>query len=306
MSRPLPGLPDHGRLVTTLVAGPGVGYTVDVPCTSPSASLQVYRIVAGAAHPLGITADALLGGPRQAWAVTYRPGAVLTEVLTPLNGGRAVAIKSNTTPVAATAAGLVAVVYHPPAGRRVTVELVDPTTGAVLRRLAEGAPLGAAGHVLLVSLPDCGAPLTPSTCTLESIDLTTGRPTATFELPAGRVPVSDAVFSPDGTQAAFQLARATVDPRLTTELGLPPSDVAVLHLQTGSLDLVPGLELPPETQTGLAFDGSWLLATVSEGNRGELLAWRQGMPGPALVTSLPGPLVGAPPLLPAPSSSRNG
>ena len=41
-----------------------------------------------------------------------------------------------------------------------------------------------------------------------------------------------------------------------------------------------------------------LLASVSEGNHGELLAWRQGMPGPALVTSLPGPLVEAPPLLP--------
>jgi hypothetical protein len=36
---------------------------------------------------------------------------------------------------------------------------------------------------------------------------------------------------------------------------------------------------------------------VSEGQRGELLAWRQGMPGPALVTTLPGPLATAPPLL---------
>ena len=116
------------------------------------------------------------------------------------------------------------------------------------------------------------------------------------------------MFSPDSTQAAFQLARARLDSRLTTELGLPPSDVAVLHLNVGSLDLVPGLKLPPETQAGLAFDatGHWLLATVSEGNRGELLAWRQGMPGPALVTSLPGPLADPPPLLPAPSSPRNG
>jgi hypothetical protein len=308
VSRPLPGLPGHGRLVTTLVAGPGAGYAFDVPCSSSSASARVYRVVAGGAHPLGITAEALLGGPRQAWAVTYLPGAVLTQVLTPLNGGRAVTLKSNITLVAGAAAGLVAVVYHPPAGRRVTVELVDPNTGAVLRRLGEGAALGAVGHVALVSLPDCGAPLAASTCTLESIDLTTGRPTAAFELPAGRVPVSDAVFSPDGTEAAFQLARARLDPRFTTELGLPPSDVAVLHLQTGSLDLVPGLKLPPETQTGLAFDatGYWLLATVSEGSRGELLAWRPGMPGPALVTSLPGPLAGPPPLLPAPSSSRNG
>jgi hypothetical protein len=71
---------------------------------------------------------------------------------------------------------------------------------------------------------------------------------------------------------------------------------------------VPGLELPPLTWAGLAFDatGRWVLATVSQGDRGELLAWRPGMPGPAQVTSLPGPLVEAPPLLPAPSWWRTG
>ena len=42
------------------------------------------------------------------------------------------------------------------------------------------------------------------------------------------------------------------------------------------------------------------------GDHGELLAWRHGMAGPALITSLPGPLMAAPPLLLAPSSERNG
>jgi hypothetical protein len=123
-------------------------------------------------------------------------------------------------------------------------------------------------------------------------------------LPAGRVPVSDAVFSPGGTAAAFQLARARRDPRFTA--GRPLADVVVLHLHTGRLDIVPGLELPPGTGAGLAFDatGSWLLATVSEGDHGELLAWRQGMPGPALVTRLPGPLMAPPPLLLAPGGRR--
>jgi len=81
-----------------------------------------------------------------------------------------------------------------------------------------------------------------------------------------------------------------------------------MHLRTGRLDIVPGLELPPITWAGLAFNatGSWLLATVSEGNRGLLLAWRPGMPGPALLTSLPGPIAGPPSLLPAPSWWRAG
>jgi hypothetical protein len=312
VSGPLPGLPGHGWQVTSVVAGPGAAYAFDVPCFSFSASVRVYRIAAGAAHRNGITAGALPGGPHRAWAVTYRPRAVLTRVLSPRTGGRPVTVKSNTVPVADTAAGLVVVAYRPPAGRRPTVELLDPGTGAVLRHLGGGSPLGAAGHVLLVSLHGCAAQPAHGTCTLESVDLTTGRPITTAELPAGRIPVSgdlaSPVFSPDGTLAAFQLTRARPDPRFAAAAAGPPSDVAVLHLRTGRVDIVPGLELPPLTWAGLAFDatGRWLLATVSQGDRGELLAWRPGMPGPALVTSLPGPLVEAPPLLPAPSWWRIG
>ena len=312
VSGPVPGLAGHGWQVTNLVAGPGAAYAFDVPCFSSSASVRVYRIAAGAGHRTGITAGTLLGGPHRAWVVTYRPRAVLTRVLSPRTGGRAVTFKSDTSLVADTGAGLVVVAYHPPAGRRHTVELLDPDTGAVLRRLGTGSPMGAAGHVLLVSLHGCAGPPAHGTCTLETIDLNTGRPIATAELPAGRVPVSgdlaSPVFSPDGTLAAFQLARAKPDPRFAAAAAGPPSDVAVMHLRTGRLDIVPGLELPPLTWAGLAFNatGSWLLATVSEGNRGLLLAWRPGMPGPALLTSLPGPIAGPPSLLPAPSWWRAG
>jgi hypothetical protein len=297
LAGPLPGLPGQGRVVTKLVSGPGADYAfVDPQC---SGYLWVYRIVAGAAHRLGTAAFDLLGGPHHAWAVTYPRHTLLT----PLNGGRTITLKAGADPVADTAAGLV-VAYRPRAGRPGTVELVDPNTGGLVRRLARGSPMGAAAGVVLVSRPGCGAPPASRLCTLESISLTTGQPTATFELPAGRLPVSDAVFSPSGTVAAFQLARARPDPRVTAGRPLPPADVTVLHLDTGSLDIVPGLELPPGTEAGLAFDttGNWLLAAVSEGDHGELLAWRHGMPGPALMTSLPGPLMAAPPLLVAPSS----
>jgi hypothetical protein len=299
LSGPLPGLPGPGRVVTKLVSGPGADYAfVDPQCNG---YLWVYRIVAGAAHRLGTAAFDLLGGPHHAWAVTYPRHTLLT----PLDGGRTVTLKAGTDPVADTAAGLV-VADHPRAGRPATVELVDPTTCALVHRLARGSPLGAAAGVVLVSRPGCGAPQARGTCTLESIGLRTGQPAATFGLPAGRVPVGDAVFSPSGAVAAFRLARARPDPRVTAGHPPPPADVAVLHLRSGRLDVVPGLELPPGTGAGLAFDatGSWLLATVSEGDHGQLLAWRHGMPGPALVTSLPGPLMAPPPLL-VPSSWRN-
>ena len=307
VSGPLPGLPEHGRLVTNVVAGPTAGYVFDTPCSSSTASVRTYRIEAGTAHRLGVSADALIGGPHLALAMTYRSSAVLTQVLSPPAGSHAARFRSSTDPIADTTAGLVVVPLRPLAGQRHAVELVDPNTGVVLRRIGQGFPMGAADHVLLVSLHDCPGVLNQSTCTLESVDLSTGRPIATIKLPAGRFPVggdlSSPVFSPDGTLAAFQLARTRQDPRFTAAFPGTPSDVVVLNLRTGKLDIVPGLELPPATWAGLAFDptGHWLLATVSEGDHGELLAWRPGMPGPALVTSLPGPLAEAPPLLPAPA-----
>jgi hypothetical protein len=307
VSGPVPGLPEHNRLVTNVVAGPGAAYAFDTPCTSSTAAVRIYRIGAGGAHRLRISADALIGGPHHAWALTYRPSAVLTRVLSPLAGSRAAGFRSGTDPIADTAAGLVVVTYRPLAGQRHAVELVNPNTGRVLRRVGDGFPMGAAGHVLLVSRHGCAAMLTHGICTMESIDLNTGRPLATIRLPAGRTPtggnLSSPVFSPNGTLAAFQLARAGRDPRFAPAALGPPSDVVVLNLRTGKPDIVPGLELPPATWAGLAFDptGRWLLATVSEGDHGDLLAWRPGMPGPALVTSLPGPLDEAPPLLPAPS-----
>jgi hypothetical protein len=306
VSRPLPGLPGHGRLVTKLVAGPRAAYAVAMSCTSTRPSLRVYRIVAGAAHRLTTTADDVLGGPHRVWAVTY---LAHHTVLTPLTGGRGLTLKQGTIPFADTAAGLIVVAHHDRPGLpdTDTVEVIDPATGALLRRLPADTPLGAVGHLLLVSLPDCGAPLTHTTCTLESIDLATGQPTARFELPAGRVPIPDAVFSPGGTAVALQLTRASQDPRSATGPPYPPTGLVVLHLHTGRFDIVPGLELPPLTWAGLAFDatGRWLLTTVSEGKRGQLLAWRQHMPGPALVTALPGPLATDTPLLPTPSTQPN-
>ncbi|HET7247455.1 MAG TPA: hypothetical protein VFJ07_21775 [Streptosporangiaceae bacterium] len=307
VSAPLPGLPERDRVVTSVVAGPGAAYAFDTPCSSSTASVRIYRITASGAHRLGVSADALIGGPHLALALSYRPSTVLTTVLNRLAGSRAVRFRSSTDPIADTAAGLVVVRYRPLAGQRHAVELVDPNTGAVLRRIGEGFPMGAADHVLLVSLHGCTETATHSTCTLESFNLNTGRPIATINLPAGQYPtggdLSSPVFSRHGTLAAFQLARAKRDPRFAAVVPDPPSDVAVLNLRTGKLDAVPGLELPPATWAGLAFDptGRWLLATVSEGGHGELLAWRPGMPGPALVTSLPGPLAEAPPLLLAPS-----
>lgn len=67
-----------------------------------------------------------------------------------------------------TAVGLVVVAHHDRPDLPDTLKLIDPNTGALRRRLAKATPLGAAGHLILVSLPDCGAALTHATCTLEA------------------------------------------------------------------------------------------------------------------------------------------
>ena len=47
------------------------------------------------------------------------------------------------------------------------------------------------------------------------------------------------------------MPRASQDPRFTIGSPYPPADVVILHLYTGRLDIVPGLELPPLTRAGL-------------------------------------------------------
>jgi hypothetical protein len=107
-------------------------------------------------------------------------------------------------------------------------------------------------------------------------------------------------FSPDGRVVALQLTRAQHDPRFATDHPAPPSDIAVVDLDSGAVHVVPGLELPAKSSAGLSFDatGAWLLATVNEGRSGLLLAWREGMSVPAVVSTIPGPLAWTPPILP--------
>src|SRR5690242_778142 len=128
VSGPLPGLPEHDGVVTDVVAGPRAAYVFDTPCTSSTASVRIYRIKAGGAHRLGVHADALIGGPHLALALSYRSSSVLTQVLAPLAGSRAARFGSGTDPIADTAAGLVVVRYRPLAAQRHAVELLNPNT----------------------------------------------------------------------------------------------------------------------------------------------------------------------------------
>ena len=308
---------EPGSRVSSLVAGPDAAYADIEPCDATSVRVgAMYRIVAGVAHALVVPATPsssdgyqfLFGGAHHAWAAWYAPQVTPSAgvpfnpgpVLTPLDGGPAVTLPVSSYLVADTAAGLVVGVadpadpYAPP-----RIKLVDIATGAVVRTFVDGYPMAAQGRAVIVQGSGCSGSQTQHTCTLERFDLTTGKLTRGYPMPVGRTPMSDAVFSPDARLIAFELTRASPDPRFDTGHPGPPSDLAILHLDTGRLAIVPNLELAPKTSAGLTFDatGTSLLATVNQGDHGELLIWQEGMPAPALVTSLRGPLDSAPVLL---------
>ncbi len=306
---PVAGGPDGSGLVDALVSAPDAAYAQVAPCGATTGGEgTLYRVAAGVAHRLtGSGHEWLVGGEHHAWAVQY-PSQITASggapvnpgpTLTPLDGGPAITLATNAYLFTDTTAGMVAGVNDPAnPDLPPTVEVVDATTGTVVRTVVGGSLKAAQGRDLILQTGNCVPAQTPPLpCALERRDLATGQTTGDYPLPVGRAPVSAAIFSPDRNLIAFQLTRTKHDVRFATDF--PPSDIAILHLDTGRLSIVPNLEFAPKTEVGLAFDatGNSLLATINDGDHGELLIWQDGMTGPALVTSVPGPLDAPPPLL---------
>jgi hypothetical protein len=90
----------------------------------------------------------------------------------------------------------------------------------------------------------------------------------------------------------------------------------VLHLDTGRLEIVPGIEVPaatvsaPASSPGMAFsaDGRWLMIALNAGQKIRLLAWRSGLAHPyeskpiaMQIMDLGGPGSSLPPILVLPA-----
>jgi hypothetical protein len=279
-----------------------VVYALSTPCDGSGG--RAYRLENGTAHPVaGAPVDTLLAGPARVWAVNY-PGPGATPggrvVLRPVGGGRSLALPPDAYPVADTSAGLV-VAASPPGdvGRPPHVMVLDPRTGRPVRTLGVGQPLAADSAHLLLLLGRCDVGQGTSPCAVARVDVRTGRVQRRYPLPKERFPVSAGSVSRDGRQAAFQLARAHPDSRFDPGHPAPPSDIAVLRLDDGRLDIVPSLELAPKTGAALGFaaDGGWVFAAVSDGDHTHLLGWRPGLGAPQSVARLSGPVAWAPPLL---------
>lgn len=172
--------------------------------------------------------------------------------------------------------------------------LVDAHTGRVVASIGYPQSL-AAGDGQVVGAYGCDVSLNRP-CELRGVGVH-GGPSRSYPLP--RSPgMAAPVVSPDGRAVAFTLQRAGPDPRYNQDEPLPPTDIAVLRLDTGRLELVPGIELPAKSGPGLAFspDGRWLVIALDAGRRTRLLVWRSGLPHPLETTPIGASAPYAPPV----------
>jgi len=240
---------------------------------------------------------ALLTGGSHVWAVSVTSSNNRAVSVDPLNGEPPLTLPVDFYPAGAYGDLLAGSQDAPPdSAPSQLLVLLDPKTRTVRSTLGRGGPIVVGAGLTLWSDASCQA---RGPCPVYERDLASGRTSSHYyPLPADFY-FSNGVISKDRRLLAFQLPRTTPDPRFTGDHPRPPADIAVLQLDTGALDVVPGIELRAESSVGLAFsaDGRWLVVALNEGTHTRLLVWRHGLAHPMEPSvTLPGPVLSSPPV----------
>ncbi|WP_406054060.1 hypothetical protein [Kribbella sp. NBC_00889] len=284
-----------GEYAAVLAGDPVTAYATTESCdeTAPYAMVRIsvdHRV--SVVRPLGPTESPLTDGNR-VWIASFasdidNPYATIA----PVTGGQRVRLPHGFYASAIVGETIVGQMQPDPGISPTWLALVDARTGRLQAKLEQHvAPLAVgAGQVLWTSGCDDDA----SPCTLRRRS-TAGGQTLGSPLPG---PACCGVVSPDGTRIAFLIERAATDSRYDDH-PLPPMDIAIMRLDTGRLDIVPGIELPAKSQPGLAFagPGDWLVIALNAGSRTRLLAWQPGRRQPYETNALPGPVHDPPTLV---------
>ena len=275
------------RFVTQLVPGSAGGsYALVQPCESTDTS-QVLQVGRDSSH-LVLTSDrhieSLFGDGRGGvWAAEVADiptDGPITMVQLP--GPGMVRLPAGLTPVAIFEHQLIGLAVAPDerlspgSGTLVSYDLAKRRLGG---RIGRASSVAVGAGLLLWTERQCTL---TAACALHRYDLATGAQSVReYQLPI-ETSLTGGVLSPDRTQLAFPLAQIYEGPRTDAEGFGPPFDVAVLHLDTGALDRVPGLKLPPTELAGLTFSarGDWLVIALNQGRSTELVLWRPGLPRP--------------------------
>jgi hypothetical protein len=182
--------------------------------------------------------------------------------------------------------------------------MLDPATGTVRSTLGSLASVAVGAGWIVWTDAAC---LATGRCPLHRTDLIHHTTiTRDYLLPANPdVPTgttfSGGTISSDGAAGLLIAPARSRPPVHTYNHPEPPFDIAVLHLDTGALDVIPGIELAPKSGLGLAFsaDNRWLAIALNEGTHTRLLIWRRGLGNPLQPPiQLPGPVLYAPPMTP--------
>ncbi len=280
-----PGLELSSRqFVTQLVPGRDASYALVQTCesTDTSSVMRVSRDATTIVLSSDRHIDSLLGDGRGGvWAAEVADiptdGPIL---LRRLDAPGAVRLPAGLSPIAIYGhqlIGLTAAADQRPSessGALVSYDLAGRRSG---RTIGTASSLAVDRGVLLWLDRPCTA---SADCQLHRLDLASGAVTVRgYRLPV-QTSIVGGVLSPDGRTLAFPLARLYEGPHIDDAGFGPPLDVAVLHLDSGQLETVGGLTLPPTELPGLTFtgNGNWLVIVVNQGRGTELLLWRPGLP----------------------------
>lgn len=267
-------------------------------CTE-SVGLAKLRADGGLGATLAPEVNGLLVGGDHPWGLIYPSSdsvssgsagpASLAIQLDPLNGGSRIELPAGAYPIGAFG-DLVVTRSTSMNGSSDDFAVFDTATST------PAAPFGSAptastqvpslllmsGSTVIWTGRDCSS----SGCQLHRYDLTTGinELGGTVRVPSGRILLGTSL-SPDGTTVVGTLRRAKAD--LTYESANDPTntplDFAVVDVQTGELEVVPGIELGPLSGVIATFsrDSRWLIMpTVAVDLTLRILLWRQGLDRP--------------------------
>ena len=300
----VPGVdPKSGQSVTQL-RGPSPTYAVLSGC-DPLTNLGLVRVGTGA--PASVPTTGLLRNvisvTGQAWAV-LGGGNTIPGTLRSLDDANTVQTPRGFTPLGIIGSHYVGeqLQVGPLAGEDLpTVQMRDLRNGDdASTRLGRGQVI-AVTRTGVLWFPICPNALRIA-CTLVFQPLAPPGPARAFPLPPGRMPTARGVVSPDGGRVAFTLQRAAQDSRYPSDAA--PTDVAVLATSSGSITIVPGVELPIAPVPGLAFsDNGWLVLALNNGRTIRLLTWRPGLARPFESAMVHAAANGRPPLVVLPSGS---
>ncbi|HEY0166976.1 MAG TPA: hypothetical protein VGB75_08035 [Jatrophihabitans sp.] len=279
-----PGLQlSSGHFVSQLAPGNGLSYALVQGCesTETSSVLRVNTdssslVLASDRHIETLLTDGRNG---VVWAVQVADIATDEPItLVQLPGPGVVRLPVGLSPVAVWGNQLIALATT--AGER-----RSPSSGTLVRydlstrrmgpRIGRASSLTAdAGMLLWIDQP-CSL---VAACAVHSYDLATGAlRVREYTLPV-ETSLTGGAISPDGARVAFALERVYEGQRVDADGFGPPSDVAVLNLDTGALEKVGGVKLPATEKAGLTFSsrGDWLVIALNQRHGAEVLVWRQG------------------------------